>query len=190
MSDKKYLIMLMAAGVILQLPPLFGGFELCDSGFYLTFYDNIFSAPDTVEYNFMYYLSGIAGGLLLELFPDSIFALRVASLLCNLVCIYCMWSMSRSCTGYKVPLAVAVSIILAGSWFTPLTFYYDTLTALLLCLSMLLLWRGMMRKEGSFCILAAGFLTGLNLFSRVTNVLDFSFILLIPVIGSGDSWQV
>lgn len=182
MSDKKYLLILMAVGTILQLPPLAGGFELCDSGFYLTFYDNIFSAPDTVEYNFMYYLSGIAGGLVLEMFPDSILALRVTSLICNLVCIYCMWAMARSCSNYKVPLAVAVVTILVGLWFVPLTFYYDTITALFVCVSMLLLWRGVLGMDGFGYILASGFLTGLNLFSRVANVLDFSFILLIPVL--------
>ena len=45
------------------------GVDLCDTGYYLTFFDNIFKAPDSVEYNFMYYLSGVAGGVLNALLP-------------------------------------------------------------------------------------------------------------------------
>ena len=40
------------------------GVDLCDTGYYLTFFDNIFKARASVEYNFMYYLSGVAGGAL------------------------------------------------------------------------------------------------------------------------------
>ena len=45
------------------------GLDVCDSGFYMTFYARIFDAPGTVEYNFMYYLSGLVGGTLLHFFP-------------------------------------------------------------------------------------------------------------------------
>ena len=46
------------------------GVELCDSGYYLTFFENIFKAPASVEYNFMYYLSGVAGGALNAILPE------------------------------------------------------------------------------------------------------------------------
>ena len=61
------------------------GVDLCDSGYYLTFFDNIFKAPASVEYNFMYYLSGVAGGVLNALLPEGgkWIAMRVAGVLCN-----------------------------------------------------------------------------------------------------------
>ena len=39
----------MLALVAYQLIGVFWGFELCDSGFYLTFYDHIYDAPETVS---------------------------------------------------------------------------------------------------------------------------------------------
>ena len=47
------------------------GVDLCDSGYYLTFFENVFKAPASVEYNFMYYLSGVAGGVLDALLPSA-----------------------------------------------------------------------------------------------------------------------
>ena len=64
-----------------QLPGVLFGLDLCDAGFYLTFYDNIFTRPATVSYNFMYYLSGLLGGLLQMLFPAmGVVGMRLAGL--------------------------------------------------------------------------------------------------------------
>ena len=53
-ADHRHLVwVLLLVAAIVQLPPLLCGFELCDSGFYMTFYDNIFTHPEAVEYNFM-----------------------------------------------------------------------------------------------------------------------------------------
>lgn len=169
---------LLMLGVLMQLPPLFGGLELCDSGFYLTFYDNFFSAPRSVEYNFMYYLSGLAGASFMKLFPDSMLAMRLFGLLCNLGCICCIWRLFRD---RPVALAGAVALQLAGSWLSPLTFYYDTLTALLLCLSILALRLGINPGAPRRLLFVAGLLAGLNLFSRIPNVLEISLLLLIPI---------
>lgn len=165
----------------MQIPPLFGGFDLCDTGFYLTFYDNVFSAPGTVEYNFMYYLSGVVGGTLLKIFPESFFSLRLLTLFCNLMCIWALWRMKPEFKGADLTLTAGVIMLLAGVWFVPITFYYDTLTALLVCVSMSFLWRGLHSANKMHFFFIAGLLTGLNLFSRVTNVLDLSFIFLIPI---------
>lgn len=67
MSGKAFALWLAVICIVVQIPPLFMGVELCDSGFYLTFYDNIYSHPECVEYNFMYYLSGLTGGALLKI---------------------------------------------------------------------------------------------------------------------------
>ena len=58
-------------GIILyQCLNLFWGFELADSGFHLTAFDNIFDAPDSVSYNFMYYLTNVIGGGIMKLLPN------------------------------------------------------------------------------------------------------------------------
>ena len=58
-------------GILLyQCIDLFWGFEILDSGFHLTAFDNIFDAPDSISYNFMYYLTNVIGGGMLKLFPN------------------------------------------------------------------------------------------------------------------------
>ena len=66
---------------IYQIPAMVCGLDMCDTGFYLTFFDNIFTRPGTVEYNFMYYASGLVGGLVrMELPGIGIVGRRVAGM--------------------------------------------------------------------------------------------------------------
>ena len=74
------------------------GVDLCDTGYYLTFYDNIFKAPSSVEYNFMYYLSGVAGGALNAALPETgkWLAMRLAGVMCNVgVMALLAWALRR-----------------------------------------------------------------------------------------------
>ena len=54
---------------IFQLFFIFQGLSLTDSGAYAIMYQNIFDAPESLEYFFNYWLSSILGGLWLKLFP-------------------------------------------------------------------------------------------------------------------------
>ena len=104
------------AGLVLyQLLGVFWGFELCDSGFYLTFYDHIYDAPDTVSYNFMYYLSGLLGGLVAKVLPAqcSMLLMRVAGVLVNLAIMLLLYRALRPHLGQK-----ALLLGFAPNWFT------------------------------------------------------------------------
>ena len=70
---------------MMQLPLLMSGIDLADTGFYMTFYRYIYTSPESVEYNFMYWLTGIVGGAWLSIFPG-IISLRVLAMLCNVGC--------------------------------------------------------------------------------------------------------
>lgn len=63
-----FLLALALICVVLQVPLVFWGAELCDAGFYLTFYQNFFDAPESVSYNFMYWLSGLIGAIWTKVF--------------------------------------------------------------------------------------------------------------------------
>ena len=54
---------------IFQLFFIFQGLSLTDSGAYAIMYQNIFDAPESVEFHFNFWLTSIVGGLWLKLFP-------------------------------------------------------------------------------------------------------------------------
>ena len=64
-------LLLSFVGILLyQSLNIFWGFEILDSGFHLTAYDNFFDAADSVSYNFMYYLTNLIGGTIMQVFPN------------------------------------------------------------------------------------------------------------------------
>ena len=62
-SPRKWVAYTTVAVVLYLSLGVFFGFDVCDNGQYMTMYANMFTAPDTVGYHFMYYLSGIVGGV-------------------------------------------------------------------------------------------------------------------------------
>ncbi len=188
---------LLLIGAVMQFPAIFCGFELCDSGFYMTFYDNIFTNPEDVGYNFMYYLSGVAGGAVSSLTSGSILAMRVFGALCNLLCICCLWRMLRGERGFT-PLLLTVILVTAGAWGTPLTFYNDIMTVTLALISLMLLTSGLSLENGDMpekdrdktarktymLLLLSGAVAGLNTLTRMPNVLEILFVAIIPLCAS------
>lgn len=164
--------------IAIQLIPVFIGFELCDSGFYMTFYDNIFKAPDSVEYNFMFYLCGIVGGTFMNLFPNTgLFEIRLLGLANNVLTLYLLYCLFRK---HISMTAITIGILLVTISYVamPMAFYHDLLTCLLYVLSILCLLNGLNRNRNLYLI-SSGIIIGLNTFVRIPNVLDYSIILLI-----------
>lgn len=62
-------ILFFLLGVFYQILFIFQGLDLSDEGFYATFYQQIFNDPQSVAFNFMYWLTGILGGAWYYLFP-------------------------------------------------------------------------------------------------------------------------
>ena len=147
------------------------GVDLCDSGYYLTFFEDIFKAPESVEYNFMYYLSGVAGGVLNSLLPEGgkWLAMRVAGVLCNVGIMTIL-----ACALRRVLPATAVILgflmVVASLVQFPYTFNNDLMSALLWVAALALIYKGLTRGKLRHLLLA-GVLVGVNTFTRIPNVL-------------------
>ena len=154
-----------------QLVVALFGVDLCDSGYYLTFFENIFKAPDCVEYNFMYYLSGVAGGVLNALLPEGgkWLALRVAGVLCNAGAMALL-----ACALRRILPATAVILgflmVTASLVQFPFTFNNDLMSALLWVAALVCLFKGLSCGRWR-PVLLAGVLVGMNTFTRIPNVL-------------------
>ena len=167
------------------------GVDLCDTGYYLTFFDNIFKAPASVEYNFMYYLSGVAGGVLDGLLPEGgkWLAMRVAGVLCNVGAMAILaWALRRILPATAVILGFAM--VVASLVQFPYTFNNDLMSALLWVAALALTYRGLMGGRWQHLLLA-GLIVGMNIFTRIPNVLAAGLVAL-PFIArfyTGRPWR-
>lgn len=189
-SDNQKLAVVLLASFIVQIPSVIWGFELCDSGFYLTFYDNIFSHPEAVQYNFMYYMNGLLGWLLLRLSGGSLVGIRIAGALVNVGVAWMAWSLLKGRRRF-FPMLCAVILIGVCSWECTLTFNYDLATMLLASISLFLLVKGIdggrdayagrkPRVDRRILLVVSGVVCGMNAFSRLPNFIDILFVLVIP----------
>lgn len=164
--------------IIYQLIPVFWGFELCDSGFYMTFYDNIFKAPESVEYNFMYYLSGVVGGVFITLFPDAgIFDIRLLGVANNMITVCLVYRLLRKQIHVSA-IIIGVLLVTISYVALPMAFYNDLMTCLLYVLAVFYLFKGL-RSNKYLWFIICGIIVALNTFARIPNVLDYGIILLI-----------
>ncbi len=167
------------------------GVDLCDTGYYLTFFENIFKAPASVEYNFMYYLSGVAGGALNALLPEGgkWMAMRVAGVLCNVGCMAILaWAFKRI-----IPATAAIlgfAMVVASLVQFPYTFNNDLMSALLWVAALALTFKGLTRGRWLHLLLA-GVIVGMNTFTRIPNVLAVG-LAVMPFIAhyyNGRTWR-
>lgn len=163
--------------VLYQLLGVFYGMDIADAGFYLTFYDNIFSHPESVEYNFMYYLSGVIGGTLQGLFPSmGLCGMRLLGVAFNTLCGIVLYLALRRHVDERA-LALGCALVVTTFIAPPYTLCYDLCTIVFYTLAIALLWRGMERDK-AWLVVLAGAAAGLNILVRIPNVLGLSMACL------------
>lgn len=156
------------------------GIELCDTGFYMTFYEHIFTDPECVEYNFMYYFSGVVGGGFLALFPTGgLLGLRLLGVIANMLTVYLVYRLfNKKLTSSEI--LIGSSLVVLTYIAMPTTFYNDLLSCLLFLAASLFLYKGV--KNTNFLFLAlSGLFIALNAFARLPNVLDLGLVSLIII---------
>ncbi len=166
--------------VLYQMLGVFFGMDIADAGFYLTFYDNIFTHPGSVEYNFMYYLNGVIGGAFQSLFPSmGMCGMRLLGVAFNTLCAIILYYALRRHVDERA-IALGCALVVASFIAPPYTFCYDLCTIVFYVLAITLLWRGLERNS-TLMVALAGVLAGLNILVRIPNVLGLSMALL-PII--------
>ncbi|WP_296380972.1 hypothetical protein [Winogradskyella sp.] len=156
------------------------GFDVVDEGWYMTFYQQFFNHPESVEYNFAFYLTGIVGGLWYELFPTrGILSFRILAMLCIVSTFVVSFKiLSKHISKYAAILGLLM--VLFVNDFGYLAFYYNHLSSLLAVLTIFFLLRGI-NENHMYLILIAGCITAINVFSRLPNITLFAFGLVIPL---------
>jgi len=181
-SNNRELYIAISVIIFVQAILSFQGFDVCDEGFSLTFYQQIYNDPLTVEYNFVYWLSGIVGGLWYYLYEDGgILWFRILAIIFNTLTFIVCYKILKQYINIRLVL-IGLAMVLFVNDFGYLAFYHNHLTALLAVSSIYFLHRGI-RKTHFLSLGVAGLLIGVNVFSRLPNITLFVLILAIPFAG-------
>jgi hypothetical protein len=165
-GDKLFFLIIF----IYQLLFIFQGFSFNDEGFHFTFYQNIFREPQSVQYNFMFWFSGVIGGIFMYLFPNGgIFGFRLFGIVTETATIIVVYRMLKNYVKAG-PLQVGLFMAVIMLSDDPKDFNYDNLSALLYVSAACVLFNGL-RKNKNAPLLISGGLLALNFFTRLTNVL-------------------
>lgn len=179
LSDRKKLILFLISIFVFYIVLGFQGFDMCDDGFVLTAYQQMFNDPESVQYTFLYYLSVYIGGIWNILFGHwGILGFRLLAALCISATAYFVWRMMhRIMPFWCIVLGVYWSFLCAD--YGLMSFYHNHLTSLFAVIASFLIYRSLIESK-PVLMFAGGFLVGVNVFSRLPNL---SLVLLGLVIA-------
>jgi hypothetical protein len=158
-----------------QLVFIFQGLDFADEGFHATFYQEIFHDPSSVQYNFMYWFSGIVGGLWMKAFGFlGLWGLRFAGVLVTTLTAFQTFRFLRH---YMNKGHLFIGLLLATLFISndPKELYYNNLSALFYVLIASAFFKGL-RQNRPFLLVVAGLLVALNTFTRLPNLLQAGLI--------------
>jgi hypothetical protein len=165
--------------ILIQLILSFQGFDICDEGFSLTFYQQFYNDPTSVEYNFAYWLSGLIGGFWYEIWPNGgILWFRFLAIIINTATLVVGYRfLSKYCNKYIVMIGLTMALFIND--FGYLLFYHNHITALIAVFTITLLSKGLFKNKLVFIFIAGG-LCAINIAARLPNATLLIFILGIP----------
>ena len=155
------------------------GIDGTDVGFCNTFYQLFFTKPDANTFNYIYYLTGLLGGLWNNLMGEyGLLGFRIFEAVTLTTAIGILTITFRSIlTDNQCLLAVGLSFLFPCF---NITFHYNTLSFLLIAVS-LFCFKKALYKEYDIWLVACGFMLGLSFMARIVNVTLFSLI-FIPIL--------
>lgn len=166
------------------------GFDLCDEGFYLSFYQQFFNNPNSASYQFMFYLTGLFGGIWNTIFGwGGIFSFRLLNVLVILLTAHITYKVTEDYINSKIFLVATFLVILLNN-FGNMVVNYNYFTALLVSISVLFLLNGI-NKNKKWLLFFGGFFIGLSFFARVPNItmLSLGSLLIINLFYLKD-WRL
>lgn len=165
-----------------QLIFIFQGIDFLDEGFTATFYQQFFNDPASVEYNFMFWLSGLIGGYFVHFFPDAgLLGLRFLSILFTTSTILVVYNLLKPYLN-KTNLKIGLLLVTMCVCHNPKIFHYNFLSILLYSATASLLFQGL-KKDKWWLFLLSGVMVGLDVFSRLPSLVNLGLIVAIGYYG-------
>lgn len=172
----QYFIIYLLAAFYLYLVSL-QGFDLCDEGWVLSAFQQIFIAPESVAYNFLYYLNVLIGGIFYHFIDNSgIFAFRLLNASLILITFFVMQKIFKSFLTPKI-FAITVLFSFLITDFGAIVLDHNYLTSLLNITAVYYIFTSN-HKVLDYKIIIAGFLVGLSFFARLPNLTMMILVVL------------
>lgn len=160
----------------------FQGLDLSDEGLNAVFYRNIYTDPESVQYTFMFWLSGVVGGAFDYIFPNmGVWGHRMlGAFTLGITCILA-YKLLRPYLG-KAALRLGLLFALLVIANNIRMFHYNYLCMLLYMLCALFLFNGLKRNK-PFLIFLAGMMVALETLARIPSLVNLGLALAIFYYG-------
>ena len=176
-NDKFKIIFTLVIAFLYLTAVSLQGFDLSDEGYALSFYQQFFDNPDSVQSNFIFYLAGILGGIWQIVFGwGGYFSFRLLNVFVILLTALATYKIVEE---YINPIIFLIATFCAIflSNYGNIVFHHNNFTSLLVSISLLFLIPGI-AKNKKWSIFLSGFVIGLTFFARIANVTLISLSLL------------
>ncbi len=168
--------------VVYQVIFMFQGLDFLDEGFTATFYQQFFNDPASVQYNFMYWLSGLVGGAFVSVFPDTgLLGLRSLAIIFTTTSIMVVYNLLKDYLN-KGYLRIGLLLVVMCACHNPKIFHYNFLSVLFYTLTASALFHGL-KKDKTWMILVAGALVGMDAFARLPSIVNLGLVIAIVFYG-------
>jgi hypothetical protein len=177
-TEKSYIVILIVSIFFFELLLGLQGFDLCDEGWVLTGFQQIFNEPSSVEYQFLYYNSLIIGGVWEHILGNfGILSFRILSILIIVLSsIFVYKTLKPIINRWYILIGLFCVILNRDSGV--IVFHHNYLTALLSCMAVYYLYKGLINSSLMDLFLSF-FIIGVNVFTRLPNFTLFSLGILI-----------
>ena len=181
--DNKNYSWLMAVVIIFPYLLIFQGLDFTDVGHSLTNYQQIFIEPSCIQNSFTCWLTNIIGGIWIKIVGDlGLFGAKLGGALVISLTAFITYTIFKD---YLEKKHLLIGLLLAEIVAFPcstIIIHYNNLTSLFFILSVFFLYNGILHKKNNFIFLA-GFILGLNIFIRFSNILGIVLVITIFFYG-------
>jgi hypothetical protein len=154
------------------------GLELMDTGWHLHLYQQIFTTPESVQYQFVYWFDGIIGGVWHYFFPG-LFPIRILGVIIQLLTLTAAYYLLKNTFHSKAVLAGLLMVALCHA--TLMThFHYNPLSVFLFLVAVVFLKKGILNDSPAWLI-GGAFVLVLNVFARLPNLPALALVALVPL---------
>ena len=179
-KKNKYIAIALLAGFLYRMLLSLQGIDHIDLGFSNTFYQNIFTHPESMTFYFNYYLAGLLGGTWYHWFSATgLLGFRFLEALTLTASIFLVYkTFERQLTNTRAAILAILMSFLFPSIVT--TLHYNTLTFFFLSLAAWCYSKSLYDKQLLWTYLS-GLALGFCFFVRIVNA-ALGILILIPVI--------
>ncbi|HKJ41570.1 MAG TPA: hypothetical protein VKA27_05715 [Sunxiuqinia sp.] len=178
-SGKPYWLFILLL-MIWEIFLTFQGLDLADTGFQLTAFRFIFDAPYSVQYSMMFWFSDVCGALWMKLFPaGGLYWFKIGWVVfINLGLIFYSRLLRETLSKREtiIGLALTTVFILRGG---PECLNYDIFSTFGYAAGIATIYLGLTRNRSGLLLLS-GFVFGMSVFFKLSNLSALAFLILIP----------